>query len=134
MNLMNSYPKILIACWFFSTFAGCNQFSVQKQLEKYAEQQRQAKKIPRKITDILTLIDIQTGEKELIQVFTIKGPIEKIKKKIDELELNVLAELKKNKLQIKDLIAYKIVMTFKYLHAASKEVIHEFQVKPWSDL
>lgn len=131
---MNSYPKLLIACCFFSTLLGCSQFSVQQQLEKYAEQQRQARKIPRKITDILTLIDIQAGENELIQVFTIKGPIGKIKQKKDELELNVLAELKKNKAQIKDLIAYKVVMTFKYLHAASKEEIHVFQVKPWNDL
>ncbi|MEC9093444.1 MAG: hypothetical protein VX438_12100 [Planctomycetota bacterium] len=131
---MNALTKALLVSWFSLALSGCQQFSVQSQLEKYAEQQREDKKIPRKITNTLTLIDIQTGDKELIQIFTIKGPKGKIHKKIENLESDILTELKKNKSQIKQLSDYKIMMTFKYLHDPSNEVLHVFQVKPWSDL
>ena len=121
----------LFSCPFYS---GCGRFSVQQQLENYAAQQKQEKKVPRKISDNQMLIDITTGERELIQVFTVKGPLQKIRGQLPELEKNVLTQLKKNKQQIQNLVDYKIVMTFRYLHEPTRELIHEFKVKPWSDL
>ena len=113
---------------------GCDRFSVQKQLEKYVADQIESSPLPRKITDQQTLIEVRAGELELIQVITIKGPKGQLKENRDQIEQDVKTELQKKKNQIKNLIDFKIVMTFKYLHEPSKEVLHEFQIKPWSDL
>lgn len=114
--------------------SGCQRFSVQYQLEKHVEQLKAEQSLPRKITEQLTLIDIQAGDREMIQVFKVKGPLKRLKKKADELETQALVEMRKNKGRIQNLIDYKIVMTFRYLHDPSEEVVHTFQVEPWNDL
>lgn len=114
--------------------AGCDRFSVQKQLEQYVADQKANGSLPRRISDRLTLVDIQAGDHELIQIFDVKGPREEIEKKRDEMKSQLLTELKRNQASIQNLIQYQVVMTFRYRHAASGEVLHEFQVEPWKDL
>ena len=114
--------------------SGCERFSVQKQLEKYVAEQKENSPLPRKITDKVTLIDIQAGEKELIQIYKIKGNKQKIKESTDELEQQIKTELHRRKNNIQNLIEYQIVMTFVYKHQKSEEELHRFQVKPWEDL
>lgn len=131
---MNRSRILLTILFCFTCLLGCDRFSVQKQLEQYVEQQKANSPLPRKMSERQTLIDIRAGEKELIQVFTIKGPKGKLKESLDEIKQEVRTELQKKKNQIQNLITYKIVMTFKYLHEPSKEVLFEFQFKPWTDL
>ena len=84
--------------------SGCERFSVQKQLEKYVAEQKENSPLPRKITDKVTLIDIQAGEKELIQIYKIKGNKQKIKESTDELEQQIKTELHRRKNNIQNLI------------------------------
>lgn len=126
--------RFLLCVGLVVILGGCDRLSVQKQLEKYVADQKENSPLPRRISDRQTLVDIQAGDKELIQVFKVKGSKKKIRESTDELEQDVLVELRKKKAQIENLIQFKIVMTFKFLHNASGELLHEFQVKPWQDL
>lgn len=125
---------ILIAVGLLFFLGGCEQFSVQKQLEKYVEQQKKESPLPRKMSDRQTLVDIRAGDMELIQVFTIRGPKKQIQDNADQIRQEALTQLKKMKAQISNLIKYRIVMTFKYLHEPTRDVVFEFKVKPWEEL
>lgn len=131
---MRFHKLILILGLLLLMESGCDRFSVQKQLEKYVADQLKEHPLPRRINSQLTLIDIQVGEKELIQTFKIKGSKAKIQGSVDELEQQVKEELRQKKAKIQNFIKYKIVMKFKYLQQQSEELLHEFQVNPWEDL
>ena len=132
--ILNLKPKLLVLISIICCFAGCDSINPQVQLEKWIEQQKEQQRLPHVIDKNLKLIDIRSGEMKLIQVFEIKGlggemPDEK---KV-EIRDRVVEELIAKKDQIKSLIDFGIVMTFKYQNPSKKE-LYEFEIDPGKDL
>lgn len=127
-------PKLLLLTSIICCFSGCDSISPQTQLEKWIAEQKEEKKLPYVIDDKLKLIDIRNGDLELIQVFEIKGfGGEMPDDNKVELREKVIKELVAKKDQIKNLIDFGIVMTFRYQNPSGKE-LYDFQINPAKDL
>ena len=126
--------KFLLLTCIVCCLAGCDSISPQIQLEKWIEEQKEQKRLPYVIDDNVKLIDIRSGELELIQVFEIKGlGGEMPEEKKAEIRAKVIKELLAKKDQIKNLIDFGIVMTFIYQNPGKKE-LYEFQIDPGKEL
>lgn len=132
--ILNLNPKLLFLIGIICCFVGCDSISPQVQLEKWIEEQKEQKRLPHVIDKNLKLIDIRSGEMKLIQVFEIKGFGGEMPDEAKvEIRQRVVQELIAKKDQIKSLIDFGIVMTFKYQNPSQKE-LYEFEIDPGKDL